>query len=271
MPTGAALIRDIDARSPQAGEMDVWWLGQHSFIVKAGPEVIYLDPFLSPMAGRRTPPLLAPEQIRHATIITGSHDHADHIDRKVWPALAEASPAARFILPDLLREDVAKALRIPAERLVGLDDGKTVQIGTARVTGVAAAHEFLDQDQQTGRFPYLGFVFEVNRCTFYHSGDCCMYEGLETKLRRWRFDAMFLPINGRDAARYASGCIGNMTYQEAADLAGALRPRLVVPAHYDMFATNLGDPAAFAAYVRVKYPAQAVHVFEYGECLRIST
>jgi len=59
--------------------------------------------------------------------------------------------------------------------------------------------------------------------------------------------------------------IGNMTYQEAADLAGALSPRLVIPAHYDMFANNPGDPQAFADYVRAKYPDLSVKICDYGE------
>ena len=46
---------------------------------------------------------------------------------------------------------------------------------------------------------------------------------------------LFLPINGRDPAR---GVPGNMTAAEAVDLAAAVRPRFVVPHHYDMFTFN---------------------------------
>jgi len=45
-----------------------------------------------------------------------------------------------------------------------------------------------------------------------------------------------------------------MTYQEAADLAGDLRPGLVVPTHFEMFSGNTADPQAFQAYLNVKYP-----------------
>ena len=44
-----------------------------------------------------------------------------------------------------------------------------------------------------------------------------------------------------------------MTFQEAADLAGELRPGLVIPGHWDMFADNPGDPEAFMEYLNVKY------------------
>jgi len=262
---GEALIGDIDACEVAAGEMAIWWLGQHSFVVKTKGQVIYLDPYLTANPKRRVAPLLRPEEITHATIVTGSHDHSDHIDRPVWPALAEASPQARFVVPEMFRETLPGELGIAADRFVGLDDGASVEIDGGRITGVASAHELLDQDPQTGRHPYLGFVFEVDGCTFYHSGDTCKYDGLEHKLMSWRFDAVFLPINGRDAERLARGCIGNMTYQEAVDLAGALAPRLVIPAHWDMFAGNPGDPVAFTKYANVKYPDLHVRVCRHGE------
>jgi L-ascorbate metabolism protein UlaG (beta-lactamase superfamily) len=69
-------------------------------------------------------------------------------------------------------------------------------------------------------------------------------------------DAVLLPINGRDAERYRRDCIGNMTFQEAADLAGELRPGLAIPGHWDMFADNPGDPDAFLDYLDAKYPGQ---------------
>jgi L-ascorbate metabolism protein UlaG (beta-lactamase superfamily) len=56
-----------------------------------------------------------------------------------------------------------------------------------------------------------------------------------------------------------------MTYQEAADLAGAMRPGAVIPAHYEMFAANSADVNDFVEYVRVKYPAQRVVAPRHGE------
>jgi len=265
MLKGRDLVQDIDSFQPETGEMAFWWLGQHSFIVKAAGRVIYLDPFLSEMEGRRTPPLLKPEEVTHAALITGSHDHADHIDRGVWPALAGASPQATFIVPELLRESVAKELNIPAGRMEGVDDGRTVQVDGVRITGIAGAHEFFDRDERTGLHPYMGFILEAGGVCFYYAGDTVKYEGLETKLKAWSYHAAFLPINGRDARRLKMNLIGNMTYQEAADLAGAIRPRLTVPAHWDMFEANSENPELFTEYMEVKYPELAARIPEPGE------
>ena len=96
----------------------------------------------------------------------------------------------------------------------------------------------------------------------------CLYEGLTSRLCAERPDILFLPINGRDAERYRRGCLGNMTYQEAADLAGAVRPRLVVPTHFDMFAGNSENPALFADYMAVKHPSVPVWIPRQGDVYR---
>ena len=39
MLTGGDLIDDIDGCAVGSGELALWWLGQHSFVVKAGGKV----------------------------------------------------------------------------------------------------------------------------------------------------------------------------------------------------------------------------------------
>lgn len=265
MKTGKALITEIETSNPAEGQCAVWWLGQQSFIVKLSRHTLYFDPFLSPHPRRLIPPLLAPAEVTNADFIFGSHDHRDHIDRPAWPVLAQASPSASFVVPELLLPALADDLKLPRKRFIGLNDGQTISAGTLRISAIAAAHEFLDRDPESGRYPYLGFVVEADGIAIYHAGDGCIYEGLQTKLRQWRFAIVFLPINGRDARRLAANCIGNMTYQEAADLAGALEPAVTVPGHFDMFAHNGENPQLFADYMRVKYPRLQVVVFAHGE------
>jgi L-ascorbate metabolism protein UlaG (beta-lactamase superfamily) len=265
MMQGKALIDDIDKCQVKHGQCAFWWLGQHSFVVKLGSTICWLDPFLTPGASRKVAPLLRPEELTNATLVLGSHDHGDHIDRPAWPAIAAASPGATFVVPELLRDRIVKEIGLPAKRVKGLDDGKSVTIAGVKVSAIPAAHELLDQDPATGRFPHLGYILEANGFCLYHAGDTCIYEGMQTKLRRWRLDLAFLPINGRDAKRLSSDCIGNMTYQEAVDLAGAVKPGLTVPAHFEMFAMNSENPTLFVDYMRVKYPGLKTMIPVHGD------
>ncbi len=263
------LLADIDACDLPPGQGAFWWLGQHSFGVKLGRAVVYIDPYLSPNPQRQVEPLLAPADLAHADWVLGSHDHADHIDRPAWPVIAQAAPQARFVVPELLRERVAAELHLPAERVLGVDEGRVVEHAGVRVTAVPAAHELLDTDEATGLHPYVGFVLEGHGLRIYHAGDTCVYEGMQAGLRRCGpLDLALLPINGRDAKRLASGCIGNMTYQEAVDLAGTLRPGLTVPTHFEMFAANSQDPQPFVEYLHVKYPDLQTLIPRHGQRTR---
>jgi L-ascorbate 6-phosphate lactonase len=263
--TGKALIDDIRTCDVRAGQAAFWWLGQHGFAVKLGRVVCYIDAFLSPVEGRQVAPLLTPEEITNADLVLGSHDHVDHLDRDAWPGIAAASPQAKFVVPALLREKIVGEVGLAGDRVLGVDQDVTIEAGGVSVTAVPAAHEFLDCDPTTGLHPYVGFVLESGGFQLYHAGDTCIYEGMQALLRRWTFDLALLPINGRNAKRLAAHCIGNMTYQEAADLAGALRPGLTVPTHFEMFAFNSEDPQLFLDYMRVKYPDLPTHLPCHGE------
>ncbi|OGO05285.1 MAG: MBL fold metallo-hydrolase [Chloroflexi bacterium RBG_13_56_8] len=262
MKTGQALIASIDETKLEKGAAAFWWLGQLSYVVKVGDTVIYFDPYLSPSARRNVPPLLDPAEITHADWVFGSHDHGDHIDPFAIMGIAKASPRARFVFSRVASRRVA-SLGVSEERIVGLDDGLTHEEPGLRISAIAAPHEFFDRDPELG-YPYLGYIVEVDGVTIYHAGDTLCYEGMISKLSQWSLDLAFLPINGRDAVRLASNCLGNMTFQEAVDLAGTLRPRLTVPGHYEMFDNNSEDPQLFADYLSVKYPGLAYWIGEHG-------
>ncbi len=259
---GDALIRQISTYLPPAHGLTFWWLGQHSVVLKLGGRVLYFDPYLAPSPARRTPPLLLGEQVTNADLVLCSHDHSDHIDPEAITPIAATTAPVVFVAPRPARERML-SLGVPAQRLLCLDDGDSEDVAGVKITGIKAAHEFFDYQEGIGH-PHMGYVAEADGCAVYHSGDTLCYEGLLSALARWNLTVAFLPINGRDARRYRSGCIGNMTYQEAVDLAGALRPRLVVPTHYDMFAGNSEDPELFVDYLDAKFPGQACWVGEPG-------
>jgi len=267
MKSGTALIAEINATPVEAGDAVFWWLGQLGYVVKTATAIIYFDPYLTPRPDRLVAPLLHPEEVSNANLVLGTHNHSDHIDRPAWPRIAAVSPNARFIVPRAVAAQAAQ-MNLDPTRVIGLDAEAEWQASGTQVTAIAAAHEFFDRDEVTG-YPYLGYLVRSGGVTIYHSGDTLRYEGLETRLRQQPLDLVFLPINGRDARRLRAGIIGNMTYQEAADLAGGVRPRLTVPGHYDMFARNGENPALFADYMRVKYPGLHFWIGPHGTAVRL--
>lgn len=270
MKTGCALMEEVLASTPPQGALDFWWLGQLGYLIRLGSVTLLVDGYLSESAGRLQPPLIRPEELRQVDFVLGTHDHDDHIDYEAWKTIAACVPEARFVLPQMLAGRLSGALGIARDRMIGINEGThAYKDSRVAITGIAAAHETLDQDPKTGHYPYTGYVIRGGGVSLYHAGDCVVYEGLETKLRQHMpLDVMFLPINGRDGRRYRAGCIGNMTFQEAVGLVCALRPGMAVPGHYDMFAINLANPMDFADYLEAKAPEQAFWIGGHGVRVR---
>jgi L-ascorbate metabolism protein UlaG (beta-lactamase superfamily) len=242
-----------------------WWLGQHSFIVKLDQFILLIDPFLDPVPGRLVPPLFRCEDASGIVdLVCCTHEHGDHIDPKAIPGLAQHT-TAQFVAPRA-HAGLMQSLGVPATRLITLNEGETASVGSLAIHAIKSKHEFF-HETPNGLFPHLGYVIEGAGKTIYHAGDTLWWEGLQARLSRWSFDVAMVPINGRDARRYAANCIGNMTYQEAADLTGELAVRLTVPTHYDMFTSNSENPNLFIAYMKAKYPSHHVWVGQPTECV----
>ena len=77
-------------------------------------------------------------------------------------------------------------------------------IGTDRTVAATARQNELDRDE-SGHHKYLGYVIRRGAWTLYHSGDTLRYPGLAEKLRAFRIDVAFLPINGNKPGRRVAG------------------------------------------------------------------
>jgi L-ascorbate metabolism protein UlaG (beta-lactamase superfamily) len=242
--SGAALIREVRRTTPQPGTLAVWWLGQSGYVIKSRSGTLAIDPYLSEHLTakyaatdkphvRMTEAPLRGHELVEIDVAVSSHQHSDHLDPGTMPGLLAASPKARLVLPAAL-ESHAVSLGICRTRLRGIDAGESVDLAGFRIRAIPSAHEGLDTDG-SGRHLYLGFVIEAEGRRLYHSGDSMLYDGLVDHLGPGRFDVLFLPINGRDPARRVAG---NMSAADAVDLASIVRPRYVVPHHYDMFTFN---------------------------------
>lgn len=250
---GRNLLDEIASTRPEPGSLAVWWLGQSGYAIRSRNGLLVIDPYLSEhlttkYAGTSKPHVRMTEapfrggELARADLVLASHKHSDHMDPGTLPDLMRASPAATLIVPCSLF-DHARSLGIEHEQIIAMEAGDLHAQTGFLIRAIPSAHEELDIDAD-GRHLYFGYVIEVDGLRLYHSGDTIVYDDLAGWLGPDPFDVMFLPVNGRDPAR---GVPGNMTAAEAVDLAATVRPRFVVPHHYDMFTFNTVPVTDFEA------------------------
>ncbi len=231
----------------------LWWLGQMGLMLKIANTTLCIDYYASNDEKRQTPVPILANELRNIDAFIGTHNHLDHMDHESWKIWAKTNPNAKFVFP---RSHIDSVLSddVKPDNAIGLNAGESYTVGDVTIHAIAAAHEFLDLDNTTGLYPHLQYVIEGNGILVHHAGDTVRYEGMLNAIKSFgKIDIQLLPINGRDAIRYRRNCIGNMTYQEAADFAGEVSPAVVIPGHWDMFEDNSADPKAFKEYLSVKY------------------
>lgn len=269
------LLEEIQATAPAAGSLAIWWLGQSGFLIKSSATTVLIDPYLSEHLTRKyentarphvrmTRNPIAPHFLSGIDHVLASHKHSDHFDPGTIPALLNASPNAILVHPESLSGH-AESLGVASGKRVGLTADGLYQRRGVTVRAIPSAHEGLDTDER-GHHLYLGFVIEVDGLRLYHSGDTLAYEGLAEAIGPAPVDVMFLPINGRDPAR---GVPGNMSATEAITLANVVRPRHVVPHHYDMFTFNTVPVGVFEDEARRLSPGILPQILRCGECWEV--
>jgi len=273
-----AFLDDVAAANVMNEGFRLWWLGQSGFLIQFRGRHLLLDPYLSDSLTekyahtdlphiRMTARVVDPARLDFVDVVTSSHAHTDHLDPATLRPLLQANPELAIVVPESVLEIAAQRLGVTPDRLLPMDEWRTLTTAGFRLTAVASAHEQVERDA-SGRCLYLGYVVEFGQWTVYHSGDTVLYEGLARKLSRFRIDVALLPINGRAPQRRVAG---NLNAREAAWLAHQIGARTVIPCHYEMFTFNTASPDELLA--ACKDLGQRADVLPCGqrwdsECLR---
>ncbi|MBI2173175.1 MAG: MBL fold metallo-hydrolase [Candidatus Aenigmarchaeota archaeon] len=177
----------------------VIWLGHATFEIFDRNTVIYTDPYV------------LPQQPDRADFILVSHDHYDHCDPSKIASLQ--TDETRIITTHAC---IQKGLTgrtntlAPGEFFEYMDDGLTVE---------AIQAYNLEKDYHPNGSG-IGFVFTFNGRKFYFAGDT---DNIPEMAELKDIYMAFLPIGGTYT----------MNVEEAAEAAKAIKPKIVVPMHYN--------------------------------------
>jgi L-ascorbate 6-phosphate lactonase len=265
---GGVAVRDIAAEiratAVPAGAIALWWLGQFSFVLKGQGRTLAFDLYLSDYPGnvrRSYPPPVRPADMAGLDIVFCTHEHIDHLDPWTLKPVASASPEAVFVTPESCASLAKDA--VPPERVVGSQADKPLRIKGVEIWPIPAAHDRLEEGE-TGHV-CQGYIVRLDGVTVCHTGDTVMYDGLIERLRERRVDVLLAPINGLDYFRTKRDIIGNLSVREAAELAVSAGVRMLIPAHWDLFAGNAENPGHLFEHLARFHPEQPCHYMARGE------
>ncbi len=240
-----ALVAEMDRLLPGSSQAHCWWLGQSGFLLQWKGKRLLLDPYLSDSLTqkyeytnkphtRMSEQVIRPELLKQINVVSSSHNHTDHLDAETLIPILANNPGIQLIIPEANRVFVAERIKCTTGFPIGLNEGKSVQLGDFSFHGIPAKHNEIERDEQ-GNCRYLGYVIRFGNCSIYHSGDTLWFDELPELLRPFSIDLALLPVNGNKPEREVAG---NLDHMEAVKLAKCLGVKTVIPCHYDMFSFN---------------------------------
>ena len=175
---------------------------------------IITDPVFRMLGLRQDPSSYTFERIPRPDLVFVSHTHPDHFEpatlRRLPPGTPVWMPAG----------ELAKARKMAGPAVHGVRAWDEVTFRGVRLTVVPALHGGGE----------LGLVVEGDR-TAYFAGDTSLGKTLFGAIgRRWRLDAVLLPVGDLRTLGMSVGHIGPKQAPEALRLLG--EPHIVVPTHY---------------------------------------
>jgi len=220
----------------------VRFLGHAAFLIE-GSRKILIDPFLSgnPQAA------VKPEEVE-ADLILVTHAHGDHIGDAV--DIAKRTGARIVAMYDVANYIAEKG----NVEVIGMNYGPTEVEGVG-IVQVPAWHSSSDGKYSIGNAS--GFIVKLDGKTIYHAGDTFVF------LDMGLFSELYGPI---DLALLPIGGHFTMGPREAAKAVELLKPRKVVPMHYNTWPPISADPEEFKRLVGDK--AEVV-ILKPGESLEL--
>ncbi|WP_019415968.1 metal-dependent hydrolase [Paenisporosarcina sp. TG20] len=219
----------------------------HSIVkIKTGNYTILIDPFIT---GNDLTDLIVKEERPDVILLT--HGHNDHVGDTV--ALAKANDSL-VVAPNELATYLSwQGVRTHAMHIGG---SKEFEFGKVKLTQAFHGSAYITEDKEiiyTG-MP-AGILFTAEDKTIYHAGDTSLFGDMKLIGERHSIDLAFLPI----------GDNFTMGIEDAAYAVELLKPRAVVPIHFNTFPPIKQNPQNFKELVK----DVTVHVLSSGEGIEL--
>src|SRR5215217_7258482 len=203
--------------------VDIRFLGQSCFELKAGGATVLIDPFLT-----GNPLAAASADEVEPDVILLTHGHSDHLGDTV--DIAKRRGATVLAIVELANE-IAEA---GVENVMDPNFGGTVKFDWGWVKLVPAWHTAVSPSG-TPHMP-AGLLIHIGDRLIYHLGDTCLFSDMKLIAQRGdKVDLALVPIGGHYT----------MDRYDAVTAVGFIEPQQVIPCHYNTFPPIETDAEAF--------------------------
>ena len=217
--------------------LTIRYLGHSAFALEADGKQVLVDPFLT---GNPASAVSA-DEVNPTTILL-THAHNDHVGDAV--ELSKRTGATIFATHEL-----ATYLGQKGANAVGANHGGTVAFdgGTAKFVPAWHTSAYLDGDTFVAPGVPAGFVVRFGGQTVYVAGDTCLFG-----------DMALIGEEGLDIAVLPIGDHFTMGPADAVRAVKLLKPKVVIPCHYNTFPPIQQDPEQFKRDVETQTGARCV-------------
>lgn len=226
--------------------MKVNYLGHSAFLIE-GRNRILVDPFLTGNPKAST----TPDKVQ-CDIICVTHGHSDHLGDTVEIARRTGATVACIVeMSDYLEKCGVKSL--------GFNMGGPAKILDSSITLVPAFHSSsigAPGLEFSAAMP-VGVVIDSSKVV-YHAGDTCVFGDMKLIGQMYKPDLALLPIGG----------FFTMDSKQAAMAVDLIKPKVVVPMHYNTWPPIEQDPKEFERLVKKSSKTKVV-IMQPGESLEV--
>ena len=206
----------------QLNGLQIKWINHSTVLLRSPSLVVYIDPFSKVLKGDE----------EAADLIISTHPHFDHFDPEAINRLLK--PETEVVAK---RGSAVEGLKAGAGKVHEIDVGDELTVKGVRIKAVHAYNEHRFRAPGEPFHPKgfgMGVILELEGKKLYYAGDTDFIPEMR-ELTQEGIDLAFLPIGGTYT----------MDAPEAVQAAQAIKPRVVVPIHYNFLPETRADPERF--------------------------
>lgn len=245
-----AFLEEIESKNINDGII-LWSLSGPSFALRTPESLVYIDPYFggnpAPEQYRTTAVPINPEEIRITNVVLSTHEHLDHCHNETLLPIQE-NTSSLFIGPSSSIK-MMKGWGMDEKRIRELKSKDRLKIKDLNILALPA----YDPNEPHA----ITFLVSVQGINIFFGGDTSLNQEMESIGNKYEIDIAVLSY----------GRTWYMSASEMIEFAGALRPKLLLPMHWELWRGHTGNLMALFKAIEGKKLAFQIELLMIGDYL----